>query len=101
MKGTKSMKAKGFIECKVSRVQHEICHWENGADRVDREIDELRQQIAELIDLKTRYLANAIRMKAVLEKLEPRKKGEVSVWRKLKSNAAHWPNIVSFADKIF
>jgi len=95
------MKAKGFIECKVSRVQHEICRWENGVDRVDREIDELRQQIAKLLDLRTRYLANSSRMKGVLEKLEPRKKGEVSVWRKQKSNTTHWLNIVSFADSIF
>ena len=47
MKGTIPMKLKGLIECKVSRVQYEICHWENGAERVDREIDELRQKIAE------------------------------------------------------
>jgi hypothetical protein len=85
----------------VSRVQYEICHWENGAERVDREIDELRQQIAELLDLKTRYLANAHRMKGVLEKLEPRKKGEVSVWRNKKKNVSNWLNMVSSVDKPF
>jgi hypothetical protein len=95
------MKARGFIECKVSRVQHEICHWENGADRVDREIDELRQQIAELLDLKTRYLANAHRMKGVLEKLEPRKKGEVSVWRNKKKSVSNWLGMVSSVDRLF
>ena len=95
------MKTKGFIECKVSRVQDEICHWENGADRVDREIDELRQQIAKLLDLRTRYLANAHRMKGVLEKLEPRQKGEVSVWRNKKKSVSNWLDMVSFVDNIF
>lgn len=95
------MKAKGFIECKVSRVKDEICRCENGADRADKKIDELRQQIAKLLDLRTRYLANAHRMKGVLEKLEPRKKGEVSVWRNKKKSVSNWLDMVSFVDRLF
>ena len=101
MKGNEPMKAKGFIECKVSRVQYEICRWENGVDRVDRQIDELRQQIAKLLDLRIRYLANANRMKGVLEKLEPRKKGEVSVWRNKNKSVSNWLDMVSFVDRLF
>jgi len=96
------MKLKGFVYCKVERIENEIKSLTNNEAFIDRRIEELQKEIVAFEHKKKRIAGYKARLNSHLEKVTPRLTGEKCWARKeLNDKINRYSKLVEWAMKAF